>query len=739
MSFSRVSALLLAALFGLVSPASANPLDSIDEDDREALEAVALYPEDVREHALQVASEPALLIDLQKLQERSQDDFRDLLGPYSQDDQEQLFELSRYPDLVEAIARGGEKSRAELERIAADYPEDVRAAALRQGSEHHKVVSRMHALLADFDGRFGDLIEDLPPARQQAFRGMLRTPELLSLLTEHTAMTVLLGDAFEREPGAVRDALADLNLQVAKRNAEDAKDWKRSVDSDPDLRRDYDAAAQDYHNDTGYSAYQAPSQTVVNVSINPYPFWVGYPWWYPVAYDYYDPWYWWYPRSSWGHCGYSYGPRVVLYGGPFWAPWYPSYHFTSWYFSHGDHHSHYPYLSDRFVSYYDRPVVVNNYHHYNVQRRVVNKFVYRTNTVMPANYLRGKARKDRIERFREYGKIAPEIEKVERETRHKDLVAKRGKRPGRDFDFREDDAAGAVARAEARKLVAKNPKEFPELSKVSKEDWERPRGKGRGQEAAGGLEAGRDSGKGKAKGSAALPSLGDDTGGKGKGQGGGKAHGTATSPGDEAGTGTGKGKGGGTESSPGDGERGKGKARELEATDESPRSGKGHKDRTATPKATPTFQPPGDEPTGGSGGGKSRGVDRSGDGGGKSKGGNSTGGGGKSKETSAQPSFTAPDRGNERDTARDPEPKRHKESAAPKYQEPRNDAPKYQAPKYEAPKYQAPPQVERSGGGHGSGGGGGGGNDGGAKAKKKKDQGQDDETQDSGGRGKGNR
>jgi hypothetical protein len=688
MSLSRVSALLLAALFALVSAAQgafANPLDVIDEDDREALEAVVLYPEDVREQALQVSTEAALLVELQKLQEESQDDFKDLLGPYSQDDQEQLYELSRYPDLVEAIARGGEKGRGELERIASDYPDDVRAAAVKQGSERHRVVSRMHALLADFDGRFNNLIEDLPQVKQQAFRGMLRTPELLSLMTEHTAMTVLLGDAFERDPGDLREALADLNLEVAQRNAKEADDWKNTVEADPDLRRDYDQAARDYQTDTGYSAYQAPSRAVVSVSINPYPFWVGYPYWYPVAYDYYDPYYYWYPRRSWGHCGYSYGPRVVFYGGPVYRPWYPSYHFTSWYFSHGGHHARYPYLSDRFVSYYDGPRVVNNIvinnYHFDGRRRVVRRFGHRADYVMPANYLRGQNRRERVERFREYGKMAPRIEQVERETRGKELAGKRGKRPGRDFDFREDDGPNQVARAEARKLVAKNPKDFPELSKATTDDWERPRGKGRGKETLGTPEIGRERGKGKDKGE---PSLGDSDRGKGKDRGdpslGDSDRGKGKDRGDpslgDSDRGKGKDRG---EPSLGDSDRGKGKDRgdpslgdrgkgkdrdepSLGASDRGKGKERGNgaakptfegsddekgKGKARSEKATPAFERPagragkGDD-AGGAGGasGKSKGKDRgSDDDDGKSKGAARSGSGGSKK---AAPSFEAP-------------------------------------------------------------------------------------------------
>ena len=395
----------------------------------------------------------------------------------------------------------------------------MRDAVVRQGGERYKVVARMHALLEDFDHRFGTLIDDLPPQKQSAFRGLLGTPELLSLMTEHTQMTVLLGDAFERDPGEVRDALADLNLEVARRNADEADDWKKTVDADPDLRRDYDAAAQDYHRDTGYDAYQ-PS-TVVNVSVNPYPYWFGYPWWYPVSYTYYDPWYWWYPRRAWGNCGYGFGPRVAFFGGgPFWRPYYPSYGFTSWYFSYGHHHDRYPYLSDRYVSYYQRPVVVNNYYHYNVRRRTVNKFVHETNHVMPAGYFGGKNRKDRVERFREYGKLAPQIEKVRGETRRKEFEKERGKRPGHDFTIQETGREDRASREEVKKLVAKNPKQFPELAKVKKEDWDRPverdRDRGKGGKGSGSGVSHEDAGKR----DKAAPSLGGPTGGdKGKGKG----------------------------------------------------------------------------------------------------------------------------------------------------------------------------------------------------------------------------
>jgi len=505
MSFQRLLALPFAALLAAAPAFAADPFDPSDEEDRVAIEALALYPEDVRDHILEASSEADLLNDLEGLQERSKDSFRDLLDPYPQDDQQDLFDLSRYPDLVSAIADGGPKSRGDLERIAARYPEDVRGAALRQGTARHRVIVRMDALLDDFDKRFDDLVADLPPRKAQAFRALLGAPEVLSLMTEHGELTVLLGDAYDRDPKGTRERFADLNLQVARRNAEEAKDWKESVDTDPDLRRDYEAASRDYQADTGYSAY-APPSTTVNVVVNPYPFWVGYPWWYPVSYNYYDPWYWWYPRPYWGHCGWNWGPRfyVGFGAGPGWAPWDPTPFFTSWYFSSGYHHGRYPYLSDHYVDYYwghddhhDRhggDVHIENHYYYN--KRVVKKFVYESDRVVSRDFMRG-SREERVKRFREYGKLAPELEKVQFDARRKELGGKRARTDRMAVPDRVRNPDLERTRKEAGEILRKREKDAPDLAKFSREPraGEGAAAAGHGEKARKGEGAGGETGR----------------------------------------------------------------------------------------------------------------------------------------------------------------------------------------------------------------------------------------------------
>jgi|GEM_PF-3241577 len=507
MSFLRFLAWPVAAwLAGASLPAHAqDPFDPADEEDRVAIEALALYPEDVRNHILEASTEAGLLDNLDELQEASQDDFRALLDPYPEEVQQDLFDLSRYPDLVAAIAEGGPKSRGELERLASRYPDDVRELAVRQGLERHRVIQRMDALLEDFDERFDDLVEGLSPRKREAFQALLGMPEVLTLLVEHEDMTALVGDAYERDPAGTRDRFADLALEVARRNAEEADDWKASVDRDPDLRRDYEAAARDYERDTGYGAYAAPSASV-NVVVNPYPFWVGYPWWYPVRYVYYDPWYWWYPRRHWGHCGWSFGPRFYFsfshhFHRVAWRPWYPTPFFTSWYFSFGHHHARYPFLSDHYVSFYERPLVVNQINvvnidvdrHYHFNKRVVRKFVYESERVVSRDFLRGP-RDVRVKRFREYGRLAPELERIQVEGRRAELQRRGGRGDGLRVPRIDRMAERESTRRKAAGVLRERQKDAPDLARFARE----PRADElRGERGAGG--GGRERGRGEAR------------------------------------------------------------------------------------------------------------------------------------------------------------------------------------------------------------------------------------------------
>ncbi len=344
----RTAVLALAALLLTAAAAPATPIGVLDEADQAAVEALALYDEATTLHALQAVTEADVLSDVVFQQERSRERFRQLLSPYPREVQEQLFEITRYPELIAGIVEGGPKSDYELEAIAAPYPEETRAAALAAGSSHWKVLARIDALLRDESSWLEARIAHLPEAKREAFRALVATPELLALLAENATLAVLLGDAYEREPEAVIAWLAGVRYEAQERSAEEARAFAQGVEDNPELAREVAAATIAYQQETGYSAYQPTVVHQTHVYVRPYSYWVGYPWWYDVSYAYYSPWYYWYPRSYWAFGSFYFGPRLVVsFGVPHGGFW-------GWFFHRPIHHHHYPRVTHHVVQHYDR-------------------------------------------------------------------------------------------------------------------------------------------------------------------------------------------------------------------------------------------------------------------------------------------------------------------------------------------------------------------------------------------------
>src|SRR5690348_7907892 len=80
-------------------------------EDSAAVNALVLYPDTIRLDIFQVCEFPAALVSVATLQKNTSSDFTNAVGSYSKDDQDDLWNLSRYPDLVTALAQGGEKSK----------------------------------------------------------------------------------------------------------------------------------------------------------------------------------------------------------------------------------------------------------------------------------------------------------------------------------------------------------------------------------------------------------------------------------------------------------------------------------------------------------------------------------------------------------------------------------------------------------------------------------------------------
>ncbi|MGI9431706.1 MAG: hypothetical protein ACR2PQ_05815, partial [Myxococcota bacterium] len=464
---TRSLVVILTILLPVAATTLGEPLSGIADEDLPALEALSLYPEDLRRSILEASTEAHVLGELSARQERSRESFARLLEPYEQETQEQLFQLTRYPTLVAEIVEGGPKNPDELETIAARYPEDALDAALAAGGQNWKLVSRAHALLSSEQTAFGRLVGDLPDEKQSAFLALIDTPEVLALMSENTEMTVLLGDAYERDPDGVRLAFDDLQQVVAERNAEEARDFAELVESDPELQEEVDASYREYEEEFVEPAAPAPVQQV-NVHVNivrPYSYWVGVPPWVRADYSYYDPWMHWYPRPYWRRSGLWFGPRFTV------VHRVPHFGFYGWYFNRPVHHHRYPRLSNHFLRHHDRHGYGHHYdrghrgHHYDRGHRgyhrgrhhrrfgpgghAVGRFVRNAEREMPRGFLR--AGKDRPQRLAEYGRLKNEMRRDYRKS---------GK-------WRGHGKAKKHNRDDLDRFVAKRPGDFPGLTQLA--------------------------------------------------------------------------------------------------------------------------------------------------------------------------------------------------------------------------------------------------------------------------------
>ncbi len=333
------------------------------EEDKASIDALVLYPDATRNDILQASQYPELVVRISEMQKLTSQQFSDLLSPYAQADQERFWELARYPQLVQDLAaKGGIKEDA-----LKDYPEIVQTDARWADKGQRDVMVKMDGLYDASQNAFETLLSTYPAAAQKSFRNLVNLPEVLSILSDDLKMTVLVGDLYKRDPAWVIHKLDSLNVEVARKNAEELQAWRDSLSANPQALKEFQESSEEFRQASGAPAateqqvtqyttnnnYYYGNNNAYNTGYNggynngyyggynyynPYPWWYGYPTWYDYPY--------WYPQPYWSHSGYYYGAGgvIIVYGMP--SPYY-----THWYFNQPWHHSHYPHLTHHMLCY----------------------------------------------------------------------------------------------------------------------------------------------------------------------------------------------------------------------------------------------------------------------------------------------------------------------------------------------------------------------------------------------------
>lgn len=344
--------LLLSGSMLLTAQPGGSLLAQLAEEEKDAVNALAMYPEDTRLAILESSKYPEALIKMQRLQSQTSTSFQELLSGYSKSAQEMIWDVTRYPGLAERLVAEGRGSRSNIEAILKDYPEAVADNALNAGMQYLPLLEEINRLQRSADKAFDEVLRDYPPTAQDALNKLLDLPEVLTILTDNIDLTLLVGDLYRRDPALVLHKADSLSLEVARQNAQELEGWKAELEDNPEAVEELKASAQefareygyddefyDYPDDDLYYDEQAETYVVEHHYYYHYPYWFGYPSWY--AYPRWRPYPYWY---DWGFYFRPGRTLVILH--------LPSFYFTNWYFYHPHHHYRYPHLSSHFVRHY---------------------------------------------------------------------------------------------------------------------------------------------------------------------------------------------------------------------------------------------------------------------------------------------------------------------------------------------------------------------------------------------------
>lgn len=317
--------------------------DRLSSEDSAAVAALVLYPDDLRLSIFEACAYPELIVRISVLQGSSNAEFTEALAPYSREAQEDIWNLTRYQGLIAAMAAIPAGDGLALERLAQQYPEDIRIDIVNYGTTSAGLIRKINDLDNKAAAQYNTLLKGYPTAAQDAFNRLIGYPEVMQLLHDHLEMAVLVGDQYRKDPAGLLRTADSLNLVTAQQQAENLAAWQKTLKEDPQAMAELRTAGTEYAQANGYSEAEyttAPAEYYLeSYTCYPYPYWYGYPYWYPYYYWYPYPWWW-----DWGFYIDPWG-NVIIFS-------MPSYYFTYWYFYYPDHWYHHPHLMVVYVEHY---------------------------------------------------------------------------------------------------------------------------------------------------------------------------------------------------------------------------------------------------------------------------------------------------------------------------------------------------------------------------------------------------
>lgn len=350
--------------------------DSLKKDDDDIVTSIAPYPADVRSAILNVSQYAQKLVKIERIQARTSQSFQDLVASYPREDQEKFYELARYPDLVHQLVEGPPKTLEQVKPTLGKYPKGTQDAVAGLFPMHLADLTAMDKTYQSSQKGLDEVIKSLPDDAQADFKKVVGMPDVMNLLTERIDLVVSLGEAYKADPAGTKAKLDEVSSQITGQNQKDLDDYKKQVESDPQMQEEMKKSAQDFADSYSGDGDTSPSDAVINQgqtaqpqvvnnyygnNYDPYPYayWFGYPYWYSYPM--------WYPRPLYYYTGYyiGVGGAVVVTG-------LPSRAYSGWFFNYG--YRRYPRYYNYCNTYYtNHRTMVNNINVYRGFHSSVNQ------------------------------------------------------------------------------------------------------------------------------------------------------------------------------------------------------------------------------------------------------------------------------------------------------------------------------------------------------------------------------
>jgi hypothetical protein len=287
MKFAIVFILLLAGFVSAQQTAPALPdppedvasdvysLRELAKEDRTAIDALVLYPEDVFLAVMEISRQPEIVVRLSRIQKTSTASFRKITSCVTPAEQRMAWDIARYPGLA-ADLMDSDRSTDAFQKILLKYPTAVHSAAMALATRRADcdILVNLYHLQNGVDEAFHSTIADYPETTRDAATLLVTYPEILSLLGDYMDQTILIGDIYRKNPAFIKKRGAEIRKEVEAKSAASLESWRSLLASTPAAIGELTQAAAAF---AAEMKRDAQSRETGALAGPPYSYWFGIP------------------------------------------------------------------------------------------------------------------------------------------------------------------------------------------------------------------------------------------------------------------------------------------------------------------------------------------------------------------------------------------------------------------------------------------------------------------------------